>query len=118
MAIKRDLTGTDALREANDEDIDVTLTTNRPAPDTALNLTGLTLQAFLKPSAATADGDPSVWQGTSAAEITITNAAAGQASIAIPASAVTTAKKWWRIDVISAGRRKTALYGDVAVTDL
>lgn len=118
MAIRRDLTGDDALRESNDEDLDVTLTTNKPSPGTIINLTGKSLEAFLKPAASTPDGDASVWKGTSGTEITITDAPGGKASIAIPAAAVGTPKKWWRIDVISAGKRKTALYGDVAVTDL
>jgi hypothetical protein len=114
VAVKVDLT----LNESNDEDIEVTLTTNKPAPGTALDLTGKTLEAYLKPSAATADADGSVWKGTSAAEITITDAVGGKATIAAPGSAVQTTKKWWRIDVLNAGKRKTALYGDVAVTDL
>lgn len=119
MAIRRDLTGDDALREANDEDLDVVLTTNKPTPGTVLNLTGKTLEAFLKPAAATADNDPGAWKGTTAGgEITVTDAAGGKASIAIPAAAVVTAKGWWRVDVLDGGKRKTALYGTVAVTDL
>lgn len=120
MASKVDLTatGAGALNEANDETVRVVLTTNQPSPGTALNLTGKTLEAFLKPSAATADGDSSVWKGTTASEITVTDAPNGKASIAMPASAVVLAKQWWRLDVISAGLRKTAVYGAVAVTDL
>jgi hypothetical protein len=115
VAEKVDLT----LNENNDEEILATLVTNQPAPDTALNLTGKTLEAFLKASAATSDADGSTWKGTSGGgQITVTNAANGAITVAVPASAITTSMKWWRVDVLSGALRKTALYGDVTVTDL
>lgn len=107
------------LNENNDENLNATLTTNQPTDGTVLNLTGLTVEAFLKPSAATADGDGTVWKGsTVTGEVVITNAAGGQIEIEIPASAVTTTKGWLRVDVLDAGLRKTAAYGSVTVTDL
>lgn len=108
-----------SLNENNDENITSTITTNQPTAGTVLNLTGLTVEAFLKPSAATADADGSVWKGSTATgEVTITSAAGGQIEIAIPAAAMTTTKGWLRIDVINTGKRKTAAYGAVTVTDL
>lgn len=111
-----------ALNENNDENVKVTLTTNQPTPGIALDLTGQTVEAYLKPSASTADGDASVWLGSSAGgspAITITDAVQGQVEIAIPAAAVTTTKGWLRVDVISAGgKRKTGPYGAVTVTNL
>lgn len=115
MAVKRDLT----LNENNDEEILAVLTTNQPTAGTALNLTGLTLEAFLKVDAATSDVDGSTWKGTTAGgQITVTNAAGGEVSISVPASAITTSMGWWRLDVLSGSLRKTALYGAVTVTDL
>jgi hypothetical protein len=115
VAEKRDLT----LNENNDEEILAALTTNQPADDTALNLTGKTLEAFLKVSASTSDTDPGTWIGTSGGgQVTVTDAPGGEISIAVPASAVTTAMGWWRVDVLSGGLRKTALYGAVTVTNL
>lgn len=115
MAEKRDLT----LNENNDEEILAVLVTNQPADSTPLDLTGLSLEAFLKVSAATSDADGSTWKGTSVGgEVTVTAAANGEVSINVPASAVTTSMGWWRLDVLDGGLRKTALYGDVTVTDL
>lgn len=115
MAEKRDHT----LNENNDEEILASLTTNQPVADTVLNLTGKTLEAFLKMTASTSDADGSTWKGTSAGgQITVLDAPNGAISIAIPASAITTAMAWWRVDVLSGGLRKTAQYGVVTVTNL
>lgn len=107
------------LNENNDENINIIVTTNNPTPGTVLNLTGMTVEGYLKVSAATSDVDGSTWKGSTATgEVTLTDAAAGKATIAVPASAVVTGKGWWRCDVISAGKRKTAAYGVITVTDL
>lgn len=120
MAQQRDLTGTDSLNEANDEEVLFgPLTTNQPSAGTVLDLTGQTLEAFLKPTAGSPDVDG--WKGTIAGGQVIVNtpSTAGTGSILIPASAITTSMAWWRLDVISSGgKRKTALYGRVSVTDL
>jgi hypothetical protein len=82
-------------------------------------LTGLSLEAFVKPTRATADSDGAVWKGTTTGgQITITDAAAGKATISIPGSALTTTQTWWRCDVLSGGLRKTAVYGVLTVVDL
>lgn len=108
------------LNESNDENLLASLTTNQPSAGTALNLTGLTVEAYLKPARTTADGDAAVWKGSTATSgVTVTNAAGGLIEVAIPAAAVTTAKGWLRIDVVTGGGlRKTAAYGAVTVTDL
>jgi hypothetical protein len=107
------------LNENNDEEILAVLTTNQPADDTPLDLTGMTLEAYLKVSAATSDVDGSTWKGTSGGgDITVTDAANGEVSVMVPAASITTAMKWWRLDILDGGLRKTALYGDVTVTDL
>jgi hypothetical protein len=108
-----------SLNENNDETVRVTITTNQPSAGTPLNLTGMTLEAFLKPTSATADTASGVWKGTSAGgDITITDAANGKVAIAIPAAAVTVSQGWWRLDVLSGVLRKTAVYGLLTVTDL
>jgi hypothetical protein len=115
VASKVDIT----LNEANDENLKVAVTTNVPAGGTVLNITGMTVEAFLKVSPATQDSDPSTWKGSTAtSEVTITDAVNGKATVAIPASAIGTTKGWYRVDVISAGKRKTAAYGVVTVVDL
>ena len=110
-----------SLNENNDENVRVTLTTNQPTAGTALDITGMTVEAYFKPSASTADSDGTVWMGSTAGgspAITVLNAAQGQVEIAIPAAAVTTNKTWFRVDVISSGRRKTGPYGAVSVVNL
>lgn len=113
------------LNEDNDEEIAALLTTNRNAdgstanPPIALDLTGMSLEAYLKVKATTSDTDPSTWKGTSTAgDVVVTDAVAGQVTVNIPASAITAQMGWWRIDVLSAaGKRKTAIGGTVTVTD-
>lgn len=107
------------LNENNDEVVRVTITTNQPTAGTALDLTGKTLEAYLKPNAATADGAAGVWKGTSTGgDITITDAAGGKVAIAIPAASVTLSQTWWRLDVLSGALRKTACFGTLTVVDL
>lgn len=108
-----------ALNENNDEEINAILSTNQPTVDTALNLTGLTLEAYLKASPSASDTDASTWKGTTTGgQIVVTVATAGKVSIKIPAASITTAMAWWRLDVLDTGLRKTALYGVVSVTNL
>jgi hypothetical protein len=107
------------LNENNDEVVRVTITTNQPSAGTPLDLTGMTLEAFVKPSAATSDIGAGVWKGTSTGgDITVTDAANGKVAIAIPAASVTTSQGWWRLDVLSGALRKTAAYGPLTVVDL
>lgn len=117
MALQVPLT----LNENNDEEILAALTTNQPSAGTVLDLTGKTVEAYLKVSAATADNDGSTWKGVSTGgspAITVINAAAGQVSILVPSMNITTAMKWWRLDVLSGSLRKTALFGVITVVDL
>jgi hypothetical protein len=107
------------LYEANTENINVTITTNVPAPGTALNLTGMTLEAYVKAAASTPDSDGGVWKGTTGlGDIVVTNVALGQVTVYIPGAAVTPTKGWWRVDVLAGSSRKTAVYGMLTVVDL
>lgn len=115
MATKQDI----SLNENNDENIKVTATTNVPTDGTTLDLTGKTVEAFLKPSKSTSDGDSSVWKGSTATTgVTVTDAVNGKLTVSIPAANITTTQGWWRVDVLSGGLRKTAIYGVVTVVDL
>lgn len=108
-----------SLPEHNDTVIKLAITTNVPTDGTALDLTGLSLEAYLKPNASTEDTDPAVWEGTTGmGQIAVTDAHNGKASITIPGSAVTQEQTWWRCDVISAGLRNTAVYGVLSVINL
>lgn len=108
-----------SLNENNDENVNVIATTNVPTAGTALDLTGKTVEAYLKPSKATADGDGAVWKGSTATTgVTVTDAPNGHLTVNIPAASVTTTQTWWRVDVLSGGLRKTVIYGAVTVVDL
>lgn len=107
------------LNENNDENVNFAITTNVPTVGTVLNLSGLTVEVYLKPSATTVDTDGAVWKGSTATgEVTITDAPNGLCTVSIPAATVQDTKRWYRCDVISSGKRKTAVYGNVTVVDM
>lgn len=107
------------LNERNDENVTVSITTNDPTASTPLNITGMAIEVFLKPSKASADDDAAVWKGTTTGgEVTVVDAPNGGISIAIPAASIDLSKTWWKVDVLSGtGKRKTAIGGAVTVTD-
>jgi hypothetical protein len=104
--------------EWNDEEIALTITD--PDLGAAYDLTGAELEFFIKPTADVADNDPSVEVlSTGTGEITVTDAAGGIALVminrgylSVPGDLV------WRLDVVRAGTRRTAVYGPLRVTDL
>lgn len=103
--------------ERNDEVVDLTLT----YAGQAYNLTGKTIEMYLKPTSATADTDPSVFKlSTATGEIVITNPGTlGQAVASVPAADLVTAgSRFYRVDIIDAGKRRTALYGPLRVINL
>lgn len=102
------------LYEANDEKLNFTITSNI----VGFNLTGVDeVETYVKASAATADNDAGVWKGTvTLGDVVIEGADSGY--VIVPSTAVTTTKTWYRIDIISAGLRKTAVYGALTVVDL
>ncbi len=101
------------LYENNDEKMNLTITSNV----VGFSLVGKSMEAFVKASAATPDNDAGVWTGdTTGGEIVIEDA--DNAYVMVPAAAVTTTKGWYRVDVISGGLRKTAVYGPLTVVDL
>lgn len=105
------------LSQGNDETLQFTVSV---AAGTALNLaTVAALELFLKPTAQTIDTDPAVTKLTMAAgDIVITDPVNGVCLATVQASVLTTAGvRWWRLDAVLAGKRKTVLYGPLRVTD-
>jgi hypothetical protein len=109
------------LNENNDEKVNFALTTNDPAEGTPLDLTGMSLEFFLKPSKSTDDGAAGVWTGsTDTGEVVVTTPAAGECYVRIPRAHVTLSQGWYRLDVteVASDLLKTSVYGAVTVTDL
>lgn len=103
------------LNQSNDEDIELTLTQAGAALDLA---TASALELYLKPSRTTTDTDLAVTKLTVGSGIAITDAPGGVCVASIPAAALAQAGlKWWRIDAVITGRRKTAMFGLVHVAD-
>jgi hypothetical protein len=105
----------------NDETFALTLTNGTGATPPPLNLTGLTLEAYLKPSATSIDTDAGVIKlSTATGEITITNATGGLANMAIPSADLqqTGVITFWRLDAVASGKRNTIMYGAIHMTDL
>jgi hypothetical protein len=103
------------LNQNNDEVIALTLTQAGAALDLD---TASALELYLKPHRTTADTDLAVTKLTLSSGIAITDASAGTCTAAIPAAALAVAGlKWWRIDAVITGKRKTALFGVVYVAD-
>lgn len=109
MASRQDLT----LNEANDEMLRVAVSSNV----SGFTLVGKSLEAYVKATAGTADNDAGTWKGsTTTGEVVIVDA--GNCTVAIPGSALTTTKGWWRLDVIDTGKRKTAAFGTLTIVDM
>jgi hypothetical protein len=90
--------------------------TGEPGP---FDLTGATVEFYLKPSAQTADTDASVLKPTSASssEIDIRRTRWPRYR-QVPGAAMTTAKHWFRADAIkSPSGRRTSTFGPVIVLD-
>lgn len=105
------------LYQSNDEQLTGTVLA---ADGAAQDLTGVTLDMFLKPSPETADDDPSVTVlSTSTGEISIDDAAAGTYTVTISDSVLTTVdRQWYRIDATTGGSTRTVTYGPLEITDL
>lgn len=108
-----------SLAEFNDETLDLTVTEN----GTAMNLTGYTVNVYLKSKAGVSDTDPSTLKLSSAGTnpaVTITSATTGAVQVSIPnADLASTGIAFWRCDVVdSTGKQNTAFYGAVTITQL
>jgi hypothetical protein len=109
-----------ALRQSNDEIIDLIITPTDPA-DSLLLVTKLVV--IIKPDACTSDADTSVITLTTAnpAQVTITSQLATeiQATVYIPAMSLAAPyDRFWRCDAYVNTAKRTALYGPVDMIDL
>lgn len=116
MAVRRPLT----LHQNNDETLILTITPADPSDD----LTVVTeLQLFIKIDMCYADDDDTtlMLSSTVGTQIAIISIAADEirAEAFIPASALAAAyDRWWRVDALAPGGRRTAMYGPVTIVDL
>lgn len=103
------------LNQNNDQDIELTLDQG----GTALDLgTASAIELFLKPHRTTADTDLAVTKLTVGSGISITNAPGGVCVASLSAGALAAAGlRWWRLDAVISGKRKTAMFGVVRVAD-
>lgn len=99
------------LAENNDESVNVAITQN----GSALNLTSATINMYLKTAAGTADGSALLLSSAGGSPaITITNAAGGLCTVAIPRADLTAeTNNFYRIDVVFSGLQNTAIYGPI-----
>lgn len=105
--------------EFNDITLNVTITSN----GSALNLTGYTVNMLLKPLAGVLDSDGRVLTLSSSGgspAITITNAATGACTVAIPHTDLQDeTHTFYRIDAVDgSGNINTAIYGNITYTSL
>jgi hypothetical protein len=103
------------LIEGNPETVKETVTDD----DTALplNLTGKVVTFIIKADRTVPDTDPSVVTlSTATGEITITDAVNGVCQVAVPAQPA--GVFWRRLDVVTAGQPKTAIYGHLYVINV
>jgi hypothetical protein len=107
------------LGEFNDETIDLAITSNGLAFNLA-SPSSYGLQVLLKTAAGIQDSDPSTLiLTTGGGAITITNAAAGLATLVIPHADLESAVfTFWRCDLTLSGTQATAMYGTVSIRQL
>jgi hypothetical protein len=107
-----------ALTADQNNDMTYAGTATNEDTDLPLNLAGVTLEMVLKASEQTDDTDGTTLS-TTTGEITITDAAQGAYSVAVPDTALTEAGiRWYRLDAIAGTSRKTIVYGPLKVRDL
>lgn len=103
------------LDQNTDPDVELTLTQAGAPLDLG---TASALELFVKPHRTTADTDLTVTKLTIGSGIAVTNASGGICVASIPAAALALAGlKWWRIDAVISGKRRTAIRGVVHVAD-
>lgn len=113
MPLQKDL----ELFQGNQEIFTITVSKD---DGTVQNLTGLTVNVYLKPARETSDTDPSVIKlSTATGEIVLTTPTSGLCTVTVPTTALATAgRRWWRCDVVISGQPKTAAYGPLKVIDV
>lgn len=103
------------LPQLNDPDVELTLTSAGAPLDLS---TASALELFLKPHRTTLDTDLTVTKLTLGAGLTVTDSSGGVCVASIPAAALAVAGvRWWRLDAVISGKRRTAMYGPLKVAD-
>lgn len=104
------------LAEFNDESLTVTITSGGGP----FNVTGLTMEMYLKANAGDSDTAPSTVKLTTPTDITIVDGPNGIVNVAIPNADLQPGDVvgFYRYDILQSGKRHTALYGKVGVTQL
>ena len=111
MPIRRDL----SVTQGNHTTIDVAITDS----DTGgpYDLTGVTVEVYLKATAGQADNDAGTILLTSPSNIQINSAVNGTCTVTIIAANLPTAgRRWWRLDCVASGQRRTVMFGPMYVT--
>jgi hypothetical protein len=107
------------LLQRNDENVRLNITQDDTGDPQ--DLTGVTVEVFIKPNAETADDDDAVTVlSTATSDIVVDPPGSdGIAILTVPAEVTATAgESWWRADCVVSGDRKTAMYGPFIVRDL
>ncbi|MFE3461385.1 hypothetical protein ACFXKD_27895 [Nocardiopsis aegyptia] len=106
------------LREGNDETLSLTVAEEDGGGPH--DLTGATLELLIKTSEDAADSDPStVLLSSTTSDITINSPAAGTATATIDRTHLQQpGTRFWRLDVVRPGTRRTAIYGPLSIVDL
>jgi hypothetical protein len=98
----------------------VRLTITQEDTSEVQDLTGATVEVFVKPSAETDDEDAATTVlSTATGEVAIDPPATdGIAVVTVPAAlTVTAGESWWRADCVIDDERRTAMYGPFIVRD-
>ena len=105
------------LLQRNDETVRLAITQDDTGDPQ--DLTGVTVEVFIKPNAETDDDDAAVTVLSTPTDIAIDPPSTdGIAILTVPAEVTATAgESWWRADCVVAGDRKTAMYGPFIVRD-
>lgn len=102
------------LGQSNDEELELVLTDS----DTGgpYDLTDAEVQLVLKADAAVPDTEAII---LTSPDVDITDPEAGEVTVAVSRSHLADAGcRWWRVDVVRPGTRRTAIYGPLIVVDL
>lgn len=98
------------LYERNNEDVALTFT--HESDDSALDITGLTLEGYIKTN-------PTKDDPAALVDFTKTDSAGGKATWHVPSEQIATTNKFWRVDTLdSSGNRKTSHFGKLKVVNL
>lgn len=106
-----------ALHENNDETVFLSITGLDGNP---FDLTSAVVDVFIKNGKDYSDTDVStIHLSTSSGEVVVTDSVNGLATATVAATNLPSpAIKFWRVDVLSSGKRRTACYGTLTVVDL